>query len=141
MPVTRKSENMRDVYFPNMQPIQEKCNQAPTNEGDVQPNHELPLPIRAPLFILLLFFLLTCFPSPANVCALGLLLLHPSNPGAAGPLKPPVKGPYQRFHKDRIEVLFFFFFFFNLYLKPFTTKKSAESKKLAVKLLPQSLSE
>ena len=108
MPVTRKSENMRDVYFPNMQPIQEKCNQAPTNEGDVQPNHELPLPIRAPLFILLLFFLLTCFPSPANVCALGLLLLHPSNPGAAGPLKPPVKGPYQRFHKDRIEVLFFF---------------------------------
>ena len=58
MPVTRKSENMRDGYFPNMQPIQEKCNQAPTNEGDVQPNHELPLPIRAPLFILLLFFFL-----------------------------------------------------------------------------------
>lgn len=62
MPVTRRNENMRDVSsFPNMQPIQEKCNQAPTNEGDVQPNQELPLPIRVPLFTLSFFSLFTCF--------------------------------------------------------------------------------
>lgn len=98
MPVTRRNENMRDVSsFPNMQPIQEKCNQAPTNEGDVQPNQELPLPIRVPLFTLSFFFPFYLFFSPANVCALGIVMLHPSNPGAAGPLKPPVKGPYRRF--------------------------------------------